>query len=268
MATYVIGDIHGCYEPLCRLLNKINFNEANDQLWLTGDLVNKGPQSLETLRLVMSLGESCITVLGNHDIHLLALHYGLRARKEKDSKIFQVLDADDAETLMGWLQSRPIIHIEHQTILVHAGIHPQWSLETLKSLKQELEPAIKKVSSKEALSDLYGNTEGPWANAENSSTRSRYAMNCLTRMRFCDFQGTPEYQHNGPPGSQPDHFVPWFTLDNQAIASHTVLFGHWAALGYHQHNNIVGLDTGCAWGNSLTALNLEENTIVSVSAES
>ncbi len=267
MATYVIGDVHGCYDPLCRLLDTIKFSESDDRLWFTGDLVNRGPQSLDTLRFVKSLGESCITVLGNHDIHLLALHYEVRQRKDKDNTLFQVLDAYDAKELISWLQHLPIIHIENEYILVHAGIHPMWSLETIYKLKKELEPAIQSARSKNALAALYGNTEGAWSDSENFTERLLYALNCLTRMRYCDKQATPDYSCNGTPGSQPAHLVPWFEINNQAVANHTILFGHWAALGYQQHNNIYALDTGCAWGNELTALRLEDKKVFSVSSE-
>lgn len=264
MATYAIGDIQGCYDPLCRLLDKINFDESSDRLWFAGDLVNRGPKSLQTLRFVKSLGDTCITVLGNHDIHLLALHYKVRTRKDKDNTLFEVLDADETEELINWLQARPVLHIDDHHILVHAGIHPHWSIKSLLQLKLEIETAFSHIRSKEQLSELYGNTKGTWGDAESSGHRLRYALNCLTRMRYCDSKAKLDFEHSGTPGSQPKNLKPWFEIDNPNLRNHTVLFGHWAALGYHQHNNIYALDSGCVWGNALTALRLEDKQVFKV----
>ena len=267
MATYAIGDIQGCYDPLCRLLDKIKFNQSTDRLWFAGDLINRGPKSLETLRFVKALGQSAVTVLGNHDIHLLALHYGARKRKDKDSTLLPILDASDADELIDWLQSSPVIHIDKKYVLVHAGIHPHWSLETLQILKTEVESAVRVARSKKAMSKLYGNTDGTWAEAENSNKRITYALNCLTRMRYCESDATPEYKCSEPPGNHPPHLTPWFDINNDTLSDHTILFGHWAALGYHHHKNVYALDSGCVWGNSLTALRLEDKEVISVSCE-
>lgn len=264
MATYAIGDIHGCHDPLRRLLDKINFDESIDRLWFVGDLVNRGPKSLETVRFVKELGNKAVTVLGNHDIHLLALHYGVRRRKEKDSTLFQILDAEDADELIHWLQTNPLVHIQDQFVLVHAGIHPQWSLATLESLKAELEFAVGTAFSKKAVSKLYGDTKGSWAAAASSRDRVKYALNCMTRMRYCEINATPDYSCSETPGNQPAHLKPWFEIENKALSDHTILFGHWAALGYHHHNNAYALDSGCVWGNALTALRLEDKEVISV----
>ena len=267
MATYAIGDIQGCYDPLCRLLEKIKFDQSTDYLWFAGDLINRGPKSLETVRFVKALGSKAVTVLGNHDIHLLALYYGVRKRKDKDSTLFQILDAPDAEELITWLQSNPLVHIDNSYILVHAGVHPHWSLETLQTLKSEVETAVHTARSKKAMSKLYGNTSGSWAEAENSDQRITYTLNCLTRMRYCESDGAPEYKCSDSPGSQPAHLTPWFEFNNNALREHTILFGHWAALGYHHSNNVYALDSGCVWGNSLTALRLEDKEVISVSCK-
>jgi len=264
MPTYAIGDIQGCYDPLCRLLEKIKFDESVDRLWFAGDLINRGPKSLDTLRFVRELGDSAVTVLGNHDIHLLALHYGVRKRKDKDSTLFQILDAPDAEELIEWLQSNPLVHIDNKYVLVHAGIHPHWSLETLQTLKTEVETAVHTARSKKAINKLYGNTDGTWADAEYSEERITYALNCLTRMRYCESNASPEYKCSESPGKQPAHLTPWFEFNNKALSGHTILFGHWAALGYHHHNNVYALDSGCVWGNSLTALRLEDKEVISI----
>lgn len=268
MATYAIGDIQGCFDPLCRLLEKINFDQSTDTLWFAGDLVNRGPKSLDTLRFVKSLGERAVTVLGNHDIHLLALHYGVRKRKDKDNTLFQTLDAEDAHELIDWIQALPVVHIEKDNILVHAGIHPEWDLQTLTALNAELTTAIASVSNKKTLAEIYGNTEGSWGDAKDSKERLRYALNCLTRMRYCEASAVPEYQCSETPGNQPRHLTPWFELPNHHLQRYTILFGHWAALGYHHSHNVYALDSGCVWGNALTALRLEDKAVFCVSCAS
>lgn len=261
MATYAIGDVHGCYDSLCRLLEKINYDESTDRLWFVGDLVNRGPKSLKTLRFVKRLGDKAVTVLGNHDIHLLALHYGVRKRKDKDSTLFKTLDTEDASELINWLQSQPLVHIENKTIMVHAGVHPDWSMDSLLSIKRELETAIAAVKTKCSLSDLYGETSGTWEKAKNSPDRLLYALNTLTRMRYCKDDAAPDYECSAPPGRQPDHLLPWYEIHNKHLEDHTILFGHWAALGYRHYNNVYALDSGCAWGNALTALRLEDKQV-------
>ena len=266
MATYAIGDIHGCYEPLCRLLDKINFDQAADRLWFTGDLINRGPQSLETMRLVKSLGDSSVTVLGNHDIHLLALYYGVRKLKDKDNTLFQVLDAKESDELIMWLQSRPLVHVEDDHVLVHAGVHPQWSIETLITVKGELETAISKIRRKNDLADLYGDSKGTWNDSVQSKHRLRYALNSLTRMRYCESDSAINLQCSDTPGKQPDHLVPWYEIPNKELADKTIIFGHWASLGYRHYKNVYALDSGCVWGNALTALRLEDKMVFSVAS--
>ena len=265
MATYAIGDIQGCYSSLCSLLEKIQFDVTRDHLWFAGDLVNRGPESLETLRYVKSLGDRAVTVLGNHDIHLLALYYGVRERRRKDNTLFPILDVVDSDELIQWLQAQPLIHIENNYLLVHAGIHPRWSMQTVLGLKNELESTVNKTLSKQSLSTIYGNTEGSWEENEHGSNRLRYALNCVTRMRYCTTDAEPEYQCSVTPGNQPDCLTPWFEIPNPEFSDYTILFGHWAALGYHQHQNTYALDSGCVWGNALTALRLEDKQVFSVS---
>ncbi len=267
MATYVIGDVHGNHDPLCRLLEKIKFDQCNDRLLFVGDLVNRGPKSLETLRFIISLGDSAVSVLGNHDFHLLALHYGVRKRKAKDNSLSQILDANDVNELINGLQSQPLIHIEEKTILVHAGIHPAWNIDTLLSLKNELESSVAAISEKAALLSLYGDTSGNWTNAENSPDRLKYALNVLTRMRYCEADASPEYLCSDSPGNQPEHLTPWFEIHNPHLTDYTIFFGHWAALGYHQHKNIYALDSGCVWGNALSALRLKDKKLFQVSCK-
>ena len=264
MAIYAIGDIQGCFEPLRALLRKIDFQPDNDTLWFAGDLVNRGPDSLKSLRYVKSLGRSAVTVLGNHDIHLMALYYGLRSR-DKDPTLEQVLDAPDIDELINWLQQQPILHVQDNFVLVHAGLHPHWSMDTAVQLADELHHHISQIHDKSTLASLYGPTDGSWQEAENTDLRLRYAVNCFTRMRFCNEQGELDFKHSNAPGEQPAHLMPWFTLKDRQTKSEDIIFGHWAALGVHQQPGIYALDSGCVWGNSLTALRLDDLTYFSVS---
>ncbi len=266
MTTYAIGDIQGCFEALQRLLDKLKFDPAADTLWFAGDLVNRGPQSLQTLRFVKSLGTAAITVLGNHDIHLLALYYGLRTR-EKDPTLNQVLDAPDADDLIHWLQGLPLMHQQHGYILVHAGLHPHWDIATAQTLATEVSASLKACRDKDALSVLYGPSSGSWPLARHTDERLRFAVNCLTRMRFSSRDAILDFKHNDAPGSQPDHLLPWFKVQNRVLADQSIIFGHWAALGLYTDDNVFGLDSGCVWGNALTAMRLSDRQITSVACD-
>ena len=264
MATYVIGDVQGCFTPLQRLLDKINFDSSDDTLWFAGDLVNRGPESLQTLRFVKSLNDSAVTVLGNHDIHLLALYYGLRPR-DKDPTLEQVLEASDADILITWLQRQPLLHCADNHILVHAGLHPQWTLETAQALATELQQILSSINHASSLAPLYGPSSGSWSDAAQSQHRLRYALNCFTRLRFCTHDGIPDDQNSCQPGEQPDSLIPWFDVTGRPTSSSNILFGHWAALGVLQQPGINALDSGCVWGNTLTALRLEDQELFNVS---
>lgn len=264
MAIYAIGDIQGCYEPLQLLLEKINFNPTDDSLWFAGDLVNRGPDSLKSLQFVKSLGESAVTVLGNHDIHLLALYYGLRPRG-KDPTLEQVLEAPDVDELIQWLQQQPLLHVQDNFVLVHAGLHPHWHIETALKLAEEIHQIISTLDEQSALAPLYGPSDGEWANAEHTEARLRYAVNSFTRMRFCNKKGELDLNCNSAPGDQPEHLLPWFNLEDRPTDNMNIIFGHWAALGLHQQSGIYALDSGCVWGNSLTAMRLDDLKIFSVS---
>ena len=264
MTTYAIGDIQGCFEPLQRLLDKIRFDPCEDQLWFAGDLVNRGPDSLATLRFVRSLNDAAITVLGNHDIHLLALYYGVRP-VGKDPTLTQVLEAPDADELIDWLQRRPLLHLHDGFALVHAGIHPQWNIATAQVLAEEVEAKLAAARSAEALNALYGQTSGDWQSAEFSDQRWRYALNVFTRMRFCTAAAVPDYKHSCAPGVQPPGLTPWYELNNHALSETSIIFGHWAALGALIRPGICALDSGCVWGNCLTAMNLSDRSLHQVS---
>lgn len=264
MTTYAIGDIQGCFTPLEQLLEKLKFDPLTDQLWFAGDLVNRGPESLATLRFVRSLGDAAITVLGNHDIHLLALYYGLRP-VGKDPTLTQVLDAPDAHELVTWLQQQPIIHTHDEYLLVHAGIHPYWTVDTACELANELHTKIAAIDNENALAELYGPTSGDWTKAEHSDDRLRFALNCFTRMRFCTGNAVLDFQHSCAPGQQPQNLVPWFEVKDRVVNDTTIIFGHWAALGVKQLPGICALDSGCVWGNALTAIDLSDQSLHHVS---
>lgn len=263
MENYAIGDIHGCFNDLQRLLEKIRFDQAGDRLWFTGDLVNRGPESLKTLRYVRSLGSAAITVLGNHDLHLLALYYGLRPRG-KDPTLEHLLNAPDIDELITWLQQQPILHTEDGFVLVHAGLHPDWTIDTARLLAAELDKAISRVHDKATLSTIYGSSDGAWQHAADTRQRLRYALNCFTRIRFCDDNGIPDYGVSCPPGQQAAGLHPWFEFSGRASKDADIIFGHWAALGRHQQKGIYALDSGCLWGGALTALRLSDRQYFSV----
>ena len=258
MAIYAIGDLQGCFEPLRRLLDKIAFDPAADTLWFAGDLVNRGPESLEALRFVRALGDSAVSVLGNHDLHLLAVVYGPHQPKKKDT-LDAILAAPDREELLQWLLHRPLLHHdpEHATAMVHAGIHPHWSLEQARAYAGELEGMLRGSHAGDYFAGMYGNHPNRWLESHGGVDRLRVITNCFTRMRFVSAKGELDMKSKGPPGSQPKGLIPWFELPGRAAADTRIVFGHWAALGLHHGDNVVALDSGCVWGNHLTALRID-----------
>ncbi len=257
MAVYAIGDLQGCYEPFRRLLDQIRFDPERDQLWLAGDLVNRGPQSLACLRYVKSLGASAVTVLGNHDLHLLAVWAGSERHKRKDT-LDEVLDAPDVDELCHWLRRQPMIHYDagRNSLMSHAGIPPQWSLEQALSLAGELEQVLRGDQYGAYFSHMYGNKPRVWDDQLTGYERLRLITNYLTRMRFIDAAGGLEFDSKEGPGAAPDGFRPWFEYPRKD--STRILFGHWAALeGKVRTPQYVALDTGCVWGGCLTAFDLD-----------
>ncbi len=258
MSVYAIGDVQGCYDDLMTLLDHIHFNEQHDQLWFAGDLVNRGPKNLQTVRFIRNLGEKAVVVLGNHDLHLLAMAAGCRTPKKNDT--FQdILAAEDADELLSWLRYRPILH--HDEILgytlIHAGLVPQWNLELALSCAGEFETAIRTSGYKEFFKEMYGNEPLVWADSLSGYERLRFIVNCLTRMRFCDENGRMNLKEAGPPGSQPVPYLPWFNISKRASLDMKIICGHWSALSYHAANGVFSIDTGCVWGRGLTALRLD-----------
>jgi bis(5'-nucleosyl)-tetraphosphatase (symmetrical) len=259
MATYAIGDLQGCLTPFKQLLDVIAFEPTRDQLWLTGDLVNRGPESLETLRFVRALGSSVITVLGNHDLHLVAVAHGVRAPKRSDT-IAAILEAEDCEELCDWLLQRPIAHYDSRlnTLMTHAGVPPNWSLEETLERARELEGVLRGPEREPFLHEMYGNTPEVWSASLTGIERYRVITNAFTRMRFCTPEGRLDMTHKGKADTAPPGLRPWFLHENRLTRGVRVVFGHWAALeGDVDVENVLALDTGCVWGRTLTAHDLE-----------
>jgi bis(5'-nucleosyl)-tetraphosphatase (symmetrical) len=258
MATYGIGDIQGCAEELDALLRKIRFRESHDTLWLVGDLVNRGPDSLGALRRVIALGRSAITVLGNHDLHLLATVAGRRELAPTDT--FQdVLEAPDADALIDWLRNRPLLHYDASArrVLVHAGIPAAWTVREAITHAREIEALLRGRRWRSALRGMYGNEPSAWSAKLEPEERRRFTINALTRMRYCDRRGRLDLKNSGPPGTQPKGLVPWFDVPERRAAGVHIVFGHWAALGLLRRADVTALDTGCVWGHRLTAARLD-----------
>ena len=263
MAIYAVGDVQGCYAELQQLLEQVRFDPAQDKLWLVGDLVNRGPDSLAVLRLVQSLGNSAITVLGNHDLHLLAVANGI-AEPHRTDTLDEILNAPDRDELLHWLRNRPLLHVEDSYVLVHAGLLPQWSVVSAASLAREAETALRGNDYVTFLKRMYGNTPRGWRDDLTGYKRLRVIINTFTRMRICTLAGEMEFKfkseiHNIPPG-----YLPWFDVPNRASAASTVIFGHWSALGLVLRENVMALDTGCLWGGPMSAVRLDDRHLFQV----
>jgi bis(5'-nucleosyl)-tetraphosphatase (symmetrical) len=255
MSIYAIGDIQGCFDDLLRLLDTLSFNENTDQLWFAGDLVNRGPKSLETLRFVKSLGSSAVTVLGNHDMHLLAASCIQKIANKKDA-LSQVLEAPDRDELIHWLRHRPLFHHNDDFCLVHAGLPPQWDFNKTKRMAIIAEKALQDPDYQVFLKQMYGNKPNIWSANLKGVPRLRFIINCFTRMRYCDINGRLDFANTGPLGSQPKSLLPWFEVPKRKNADMRIIFGHWSTLGYYEGSNCYGIDTGCLWGGQLTAIKL------------
>lgn len=254
---FAFGDLQGCHEPFMRLLQELPMNETTP-LWFAGDLVNRGPASLATLRELANLGPRVAAVLGNHDLHLLAVSAGIRRPKSGDT-LTEILTAPDAADLLQWLRHRPLAHFENGMLLVHAGVLPQWDLTLTLELADELQRGLRAPNWTETLAALYGNEPRRWSPDLQRKERMRLAFNALTRIRFCSGDGTMEFAGNGSPGSAPPGQQPWFDVPGRRTSGVTVVFGHWAALGLMLRDNLIGLDSGCVWGNRLSAVRLASN---------
>jgi len=262
MTIYFVGDIQGCYSELSLLLNQINFRKTKDQLWVAGDMVARGTESLETIRFLMSLGQSAKVVLGNHDLHLLATYYNIKKVKEKDH-LTALLNAPDIEKMIDWIASQPLIQkLPNENVYMsHAGLTPQWSIKTATKQAEKAHQLIRSKDRKKWLSQMYGERPNNWKEATSDIDKFRFTINALTRMRFCHPDGTLDFECKNTPENAPAHLTPWYNFKNHL---HDVewIFGHWAALmGECSNKNAYALDTGCVWGNHLTLLRWPDKTI-------
>jgi len=268
MATYAIGDIQACFDELMQLLEVLRFDEARDRLWFTGDLVNRGTQSAEVLRFVKSLGDKAVVVLGNHDLHLLAVAARVTHLRPKDS-FMDVLEAYDRNTLLDWLRHRPLLHHDARLgyTLIHAGLPPQWDLATARACAQEAEGMLRGADADAFFKQMYGDQPSQWRADLLGMERLRFIINCFTRLRYCDGEGRLALRDKGAPGSQAPDAMPWFQVPGRKSADLKILFGHWSTLGRYQGDGVYSLDSGCVWGGSLTALRLDDGQWFGVACE-
>ncbi|MFD2176449.1 symmetrical bis(5'-nucleosyl)-tetraphosphatase [Veronia pacifica] len=273
MATYLVGDIQGCFGDLCDLLELVSFNLKEDHLYLAGDLVARGPQSLEVLRLIHGMGSHAHTVLGNHDLHLLSVANGLMKGKRQD-KTSPIFSAPDRDELLTWLRHQPLlIHYDKPSgktpgfVMTHAGIPPQWGLNTAKNCATEVEAILQGDDYLWLLENMYANQPDQWDPALQGLDRYRFIINAFTRMRYCDSTGALDMACKYPPSQLTEEgpLKPWFSLKRKKKIKEALVFGHWAALGGVIEDNLIGLDTGCVWGGSLTMLRWEDKKVFTVS---
>lgn len=268
MTTYAIGDIQGCFHAFQALLTRIQFNPKLDQLWLVGDLINRGSGSLEVLRWCYAHQDSLKVVLGNHDLHALVVAGGF-VKAHKGDTLDALLVADDGHGLLDWLRHQRMVYQDEpypgeQYLMVHAGLLPQWTTEQVLSYAAEVEAALQGDDYLDFLANMYGNLPNTWSDELTGIDRLRVITNAMTRLRVCTEQGAMDFDFKGELPDIPKGFIPWFDLPNRATLDTQVIFGHWSALGLQHRNNVYSLDTGCLWGGQLTALNLETKDIIQV----
>ena len=258
MATYAIGDVQGCFDELQALLARLDFGRR-DRLWFVGDLVNRGPKSLEVLRFVRSLGRRAVTVLGNHDLHLVTQHEGFE-RPRKDDTIHDVLAAPDRKELVDWLRERPMMHASGDVAMVHAGLLPEWTIKRALELAREVEGALARRNYRDFLANMYGSKPDRWSDKLEGWDRLRVIVNAMTRMRFATRKGKMDFHAKG--AAAPEGYSAWFDLRPKEKAS--LICGHWSALGLKLRPRLAALDSGCVWGGKLSALRLEDRTLYQV----
>jgi bis(5'-nucleosyl)-tetraphosphatase (symmetrical) len=266
MSTYAIGDLQGCFLTLKALLAKIKFNPAQDRLWFVGDLVNRGAGSLACLRFVKSLGDRAVVVLGNHDLHLLAIAEGVAKTKALDT-LDEILNAPDRDALLDWLRAQKLLHVEGKFAMVHAGLLPQWNWSQSRALAGEAEEMLRGKHYRHFLENMYGNNPDKWRDDLEGDERLRVILNAMTRMRAITADGRMNLKFKSGLADMPKDLQPWFTLPHQRDDDVAVLAGHWSALGLHITPNFIGLDSGCVWGRELTAMRLEDRAIFQVPSQ-
>lgn len=261
MAHYAVGDIQGCYDPLNRLLEQVNFDQSKDTLYCVGDLVNRGPKSLKVLRFLKSLNNQCITVLGNHDIHLLAMLYGIRQPRGSDT-LSKVLNAPDAQEIADWLRVKPLIHSNHKRrfVMAHAGIYPWWSMQQAQNNALYVEKQFQdEKACIKLLKKIYSNDPSKWSDQLSYIKKSRFTINAFTRMRFCSPKGHLNFTESGYIGKSRKNRQPWFSFTNKSFNDYRIIFGHWSSLGLLNTSKHLALDTGCVWGNHMTLAKIPKN---------
>jgi bis(5'-nucleosyl)-tetraphosphatase (symmetrical) len=263
MATFAIGDVQGCFEELGGLLGEIGFSPTRDRLWFVGDLVNRGPRSLEVVRFVKGLGDRAVVVQGNHDLHLLAFAAG-HAKRRVDDTFDDVLSAPDRDELLDWLRSRPMLHVEDEYLMVHAGLLPSWSVAQAEDLAAEVEAELRAKRHRRFLAELYGSRPEAWHDRLRGMDRLRVIVNAMTRMRFCSPDGVMELSVKGEVEQAPPGFMPWFEVPGRKTRGVPVICGHWSALGLKLTRDLLALDTACVWGGALTAVRLEDRRLYQV----
>ena len=263
MSHYAIGDIQGCHAELCQLLDLIGFSAREDRLWVVGDIVNRGPDSLAALREVKALGDAAVTVLGNHDFHLLTVAAGHTKPHGQDT-LAPILEAPDRDELIGWLQRRPLVVVEGERLLVHAGLLPQWTPASALMLSREVETMLGSERADAFLAALYGDEPRAWRDDLEGFDRLRVAVNAFARLRFCTAEGTMELSEKRGPEAAPDGYRPWFEHETRASAGVTIVCGHWSTLELKLYPNVLMLDSGCLWGGTLTAVRLDDRRVYQV----
>ncbi|HEC28830.1 MAG TPA: symmetrical bis(5'-nucleosyl)-tetraphosphatase [Gammaproteobacteria bacterium] len=268
MSTYAIGDIQGCLDPLQKLLKKIAYNPAKDHLWFTGDLINRGPDSLETLEFIMGQGNNATVVLGNHDLHFLAIAEG-HGKQSTEDNLGKLLGSAELPSYIKWLRHQPLIHCDAELgyCMIHAGLPPQWDLDQAIACAREVETILQGDDYGSFLANMYGNKPSVWSDELQGIDRLRFITNAFTRLRFCNAQGEMCLAAKGPPGTQPQGFLPWFQVSGRSSRDMNILFGHWSSLGCHHENNTFSLDSGCLWGQQLTTLRLDDMNYFSVECD-
>jgi len=263
-SIWMIGDVQGCCQPLEQLLSHPDITaDPQSQFWFAGDLVNRGPQSLESLRRIMSLEDRSVAVLGNHDLHLLAAAAGVRKPSKSDT-LDDILNAPDAADLIDWLRNRPLAHFEHDHLMVHAGVLAKWDVAKTLALAEEVHEALRGPNWQKSLQKMYGNEPVHWKDDHTGGKRMRVIINALTRIRLCTPQGHMDFNSKVTPDAWPDGLIPWFDVPKRATRDVTVVFGHWSTLGLFQRKNLICLDSGCVWGGALTAMRLHDRKLVQI----
>ncbi|HNC50713.1 MAG TPA: symmetrical bis(5'-nucleosyl)-tetraphosphatase [Accumulibacter sp.] len=263
MATYAIGDIQGCFDSFRRLLEKCRFDPAYDRLWLVGDLVNRGPRSLDTLRFVRELGPAAVIVLGNHELYLLMAAAGF-GRRSKGDTLDQIFTAPDCDILLDWLRRQPLCYSEGEFCLVHAGLLPQWTVPKARALAAEVESVLAGHAYGDFLANMWGSEPAAWSDDLEGWPRLRVIVNAMTRMRFCSPTGVMEFRTKGEASAAPPGHLPWFEVPGRLSADHVLVIGHWSALGLRIEAGLLALDSGCYWGRHLTAVRLEDRAVFQI----